>query len=92
MSEKVQLTERVDLVNLKRSRDNSSRHLGTCISTGLSDTCLSVTSILLTQRKLRVVGAIRQDKNINAISMAIGIGIRSVIADIVIALVGAQVA
>ena len=45
----------------------------------------------MTQRKLRVVGAVRQDKNINAISIAIGIRVRGVVAGIVVGLVRGQV-
>ena len=47
----------------------------------MSDPWLSVTGILLTQRKPRVVGAGRQDKHINAIGIAIRIGVRGVVAD-----------
>lgn len=46
----------------------------------------------MAQRKLRIIRAIRQDKNINAIRVAIRVGIRGIIADVVVSLVSIQVA
>ena len=61
-------------------------------SRGLSDTCLSVTSILLAQRKLRVVGAVCQDENIHAVSVAISISVGGVVANIVVSSIFVQLA
>ncbi len=78
---------------MKQGRDNGARcELETCASGGLSDTWLSVTIILLTQRELRVVGAIRQDEDIDAVRVAVGVGVWSVVADVGVGGVGGQVA
>ena len=65
---------------------------GCYASIRLCNALLSVTSILLTQRQPRVVGAIRQDENIDAISLAVGIGVRGLIAGIGVGGVFARVA
>ena len=62
------------------------------LSTRFRNACLSVTRILLTRRQLRVVGAIRQDENIHAISLAIGIGVRGIIAGVVVGRIFSRVA
>ena len=62
------------------------------LSTRFRNTCLRVTRILLTHRQLGIVGAIRQDENIDAISLAVGIGVRGIIAGIVVGGVFARVA
>lgn len=66
--------------------------IGVDASRGCCNTRLLVTDILLVHWELRVIRAIRQDKDINAISIARGVDVRGIIAGVVVAGVCALVA